>query len=165
MSSNRKSLSPEAWRERLRAAGLRVTAPRLAALDFLQTHPHSDAAGVLEGITAHGTTATLQGVHTLLKELAEHQFLRRVDLPDSGSARYETRIHDNHHHLRCVDCGRIEDVDCAIGAAPCLTPSDDHGMKILAADVTFQAVCADCQQLAQDRADAAGTAAVVGQKF
>lgn len=135
----------DAWRTQLREAGLRATEPRIAALLYLQEHPHSDAASVVKGIEAAGSKVTLQGAHTLLRELAEHGLLRRVDIPESGSTRYETRTHDNHHHLRCIKCGRIEDVDCAIGAAPCLTPSDAHRMKIVAADVTFQGICTDCQ--------------------
>ena len=30
--------------------------------------------------------------------------------------------HDNHHHLICSECGAVQDVDCAVGPAPCLTP-------------------------------------------
>lgn len=134
------------WRQRLRAAGLRATTPRISALLYLEEHPHRDAAAVLHGIQDAGGSATLQGVHVLLRELTEHKLLRRVDLPESGSARFETRTADNHHHLRCIHCGRIEDVDCAIGHAPCLVPSETHGMQILAADVTFQGLCSECQK-------------------
>ena len=58
---------------------------------------------------------------------------------------YETRTGDNHHHAFCVRCGKVEDVDCAVGSAPCLTPSDFHGMALFSADVLYQGVCTDCQ--------------------
>ncbi|MBU3995269.1 MAG: transcriptional repressor, partial [Actinobacteria bacterium] len=51
---------------------------------------------------------------------------------------------DNHHHVQCIVCHRIEDVDCVVGEAPCLTPHDAHGMRVLEASVTFRGVCAAC---------------------
>ena len=52
-------------------------------------------------------------------------------------ARYEARVGDNHHHLVCRSCGTVVDVDCAVGARPCLTPSDDHGFVIDEAEVVY----------------------------
>jgi len=72
--------------------------------------------------------------------------VQRVNLPDVGSALYELRSDDNHHHVQCVSCGRVEDVSCAIGAAPCLHPSHDHGMRILEAAVTYRALCHECER-------------------
>jgi Fe2+ or Zn2+ uptake regulation protein len=45
----------------------------------------------------------------------------------------------------CIRCGAIRDVDCVIGAAPCLTPSDASGFTVFAAEVTFNGLCEDCQ--------------------
>ena len=57
-------------------------------------------------------------------------------------ARYETRVGDNHHHVVCRSCGTIADVDCAVGHAPCLTASDDHGFAIDEAEVVYWGLCA-----------------------
>ena len=58
--------------------------------------------------------------------------------PAAGSvARYESRVGDNHHHVVCRSCGAIADVDCAVGDAPCLTASDDHGYEIDEAEVIY----------------------------
>lgn len=141
-----------AWRDRLRAAGLRVTAGRLAALDYLDDHPHSTAAEVLEGVAPALPSLSAQSVHNIVHDLTAVGLLRRVDLPDSDAARYETRTHDNHHHVQCVVCGRIEDVDCVVGNAPCLTPSQTHGMRILEAAVTFRGICPECEARTRDAA-------------
>ena len=64
-------------------------------------------------------------------------------------ALYETRVGDNHHHAICISCGRVEDVECAVGHAPCLTPHWDEGtqpMTIQIADVMYQGICGDCQR-------------------
>ena len=54
--------------------------------------------------------------------------LRRIE-PAGSPARYETRVGDNHHHLVCRSCGVAHDVDCVVGAAPCLTPRRDRGLR------------------------------------
>ena len=130
------------WRALLHRAGLRVTRQRLTTLRVLEQHPHNDAASVVKA--AGDTSMTLQAVHEILQQLTLAGIVRRVDLPDSRSARYETRVGDNHHHIQCVVCGRVEDVNCVVGSAPCLHPSDTHGMVVLQADIVFRGVCPSC---------------------
>ena len=69
--------------------------------------------------------------------------MRRIQPPGSV-ARYESRVGDNHHHMVCRSCGLIADVDCAVGEAPCLTASDDHGFSIDEAEVIYWGLCPDC---------------------
>jgi Fur family ferric uptake transcriptional regulator len=59
--------------------------------------------------------------------------------------RYESRVGDNHHHLVCRGCGVAVDVDCAVGEAACLEPSDPNGFRIDEAEVTFWGLCPSCQ--------------------
>jgi Fur family ferric uptake transcriptional regulator len=87
---------------------------------------------------------TKQAVYVSLGDFEHHGLVRRIDPPGSA-ARYETRTDDNHHHLVCEVCGAIVDVDCAVGAAPCLHPADDAGFQVFAAEVTYRGICADCQ--------------------
>lgn len=133
------------WQDLLRGARLRATPGRLATLAHLEAHPHSSVAEIGAGLADRFPTLSAQSIHNITNDLAAGGLIRRIDLPGSGSARYETRVHDNHHHVQCVVCGRIEDVDCAVGHAPCLTPSETHGMRILEAQVTFRAVCPGCE--------------------
>jgi Fe2+ or Zn2+ uptake regulation protein len=64
--------------------------------------------------------------------------------PAGSLARYEFHIDDNHHHAVCLRCGFIADVDCAVGKASCLTPSNDHGFVIETADVIYWGLCPNC---------------------
>lgn len=131
--------------DQVRRAGMRATPGRVAALDFLRAHPHSTAAEVHSGISAQLPSLSMQSVHNVVNDLTEKGLLRRVDVP--GAARYETRTGDNHHHIRCVVCHRIEDVECVTGEAPCLFPGTHSSMPVLLrADVTFQAVCSQCAE-------------------
>ncbi|WP_433874641.1 Fur family transcriptional regulator [Sinomonas atrocyanea] len=131
------------WASALRAHGRRVTKQRLAVLDAVEAHPHSPADAILAAVRDELPDITPQSVYVVLGDLTDLGMLRRFEPPHSP-ALYETRVGDNHHHAICSVCGRVEDVDCAVGHAPCLTPSDTHGMTIMIADVTYVGICADC---------------------
>src|SRR3954463_15702145 len=133
-----------AWDERLRAAGLRVTRPRLAVLAVLEQPPHVDAETIATAARAVHPSISPQAVYGVLKALVGGGLARRIE-PAGGPARYELRVGDNHHHLVCRECGVVTDVDCAVGQAPCLTPSAAAGFVVDEAEVVFWGRCAACQ--------------------
>lgn len=133
--------------DRLRGAGLRVTAPRLAVLDVLSAQPHSETGAVLRAARARGKRMSVQGVYDVLAALTDAGLLRRVQPPHSP-ARYEIDRGDNHHHLACRRCGVLHDVDCAVGSAPCLTTPQDHGFAVDEADIVFWGLCPTCRSTA-----------------
>ncbi|MEV7663105.1 Fur family transcriptional regulator [Paenarthrobacter sp. NPDC089316] len=137
----------QAWAAALHAHGRRVTKQRLAVLAAVQHHPHSPAEGILAAARQELPELTAQSVYVVLSDLTDLQMLRRFEPPHSP-ALYETRVGDNHHHAVCISCGKVEDVDCAVGHAPCLTPHWDENSKpmtIQIADVLYQGICQDCQ--------------------
>ncbi len=127
----------------LRAAGLRVTRPRLAVLDAVHAHPHLDTDALIGAARARLDTVSHQAVYDVLRVLADRGLVRRIQ-PQGSVARYEARVGDNHHHLVCRSCGAISDVDCATGAAPCLTPSADGGFVVDEAEVIYWGRCRSC---------------------
>ena len=131
------------WAELLRQRGVQVTAQRLAVLRAVSAQPHASADGVAEAVRAEIGAISLQSVYDALGLLAAEGLIRRIQ-PAGSPARFEDRVGDNHHHLICRRCGRMVDVDCAAGAAPCLTPIDDKGYEIEAAEVTYWGLCPAC---------------------
>jgi Fe2+ or Zn2+ uptake regulation protein len=129
--------------EAIRAAGLRVTGSRRAVFDALREHPHAKADDVFARVLTTVPGTSLQSVYNALSDFAEAGLVRRIE-PAGHPGMFELRVSDNHHHLICAECGRVEDVDCIVGAAPCLTPSDDRGFLIRVAEVTFWGVCSTC---------------------
>lgn len=129
---------------RLREVGLKVTAPRLAVLDVVTRPGHRSAEDVFAHVEQTLPSTSLQAVYGVLAAFDGAGLLRKIELAGSP-ARYEDRRGDNHHHLVCTNCQRIEDIDCAVGEAPCLTPSSTHGFRIDMAEVTFWGLCALCQ--------------------
>ncbi|RKF25480.1 transcriptional repressor [Micromonospora globbae] len=127
----------------LRAAALRVTRPRLAVLDAVHTHPHADTESIIGVVRTELPDVSHQTVYDALHALTAARLVRRIQ-PSGSVARYESRVGDNHHHVVCRSCGLIADVDCAVGEAPCLTASDDHGFSIDEAEVVYWGRCPDC---------------------
>ncbi|GHD42729.1 transcriptional repressor [Mycetocola manganoxydans] len=130
-------------RELLRSAGLRATDQRLAVLRALETSPHADAHTVFQAVLPDLPDTSLQAVYGVLGALTDAGLVRRIE-PAGSPARYELRVGDNHHHIVCSKCGAIGDVDCAVGAAPCLTPLDTSGFTLTTAEVTYWGLCPDC---------------------
>ncbi len=132
--------------ERLRGAGLRVTAPRVAVLRVLADSPdHPRVDQVIDRVRSHGVSISTQAGYDVCEALSSAGLAQRIDL-DGGPARYEARVGDNHHHAVCRGCGRTVDVDCAVGAAPCLEPDQTHGFVLEEAVVTYWGTCPDCQR-------------------
>ncbi|WP_046469641.1 Fur family transcriptional regulator [Allosalinactinospora lopnorensis] len=130
-------------RTHLRQAGLRVTGPRVAVLEWLSEHPHATVEEIGRGVRERVGSVSTQAVYDVLGACVRAGLVRRTE-PAGHPARYERRTGDNHHHLVCRICGRIEDVDCATGTRLCLTPSDERGHELDEAEVVFWGVCPDC---------------------
>jgi Fe2+ or Zn2+ uptake regulation protein len=129
--------------EQLRERGIQVTAQRLAVFRAVSGQPHITADAVADAVRAEIGAISLQSVYDALGILVSERLIRRIQ-PAGSPARYEHRVGDNHHHLICRICGRVVDVDCAVGAAPCLTASDDGGYEIDEAEVAYWGRCPDC---------------------
>ncbi|RGA00918.1 transcriptional repressor [Microbispora triticiradicis] len=129
--------------EELRGAGLRVTAARVALLETVRHGDHLDVETIASGVRDRVGHISLQAVYEALHALTSAGLIRRIE-PAGSPARFEGRVGDNHHHLVCRSCGVVADVDCAVGEAPCLTSSDDHGFAIDEAEVTYWGLCPGC---------------------
>jgi len=147
------------WDAQLRTAGLRVTRPRLSVLEVLARHPHVDADTIASAARVAHPTISPQAVYGVLKALVGTGLARRIE-PAGGPALYELRVGDNHHHLVCRGCGRVADVDCVVGQAPCLTPSSTAGFAVDEAEVVFWGLCAGCQAARRQHEHAPGTTAI-----
>ena len=131
----------------LRNAELRVTRPRLAVLAAVAEYPHADTDTIVGGVRQSLPEVSRQAVYDVLAALTGVGLLRKIQ-PSGSPARYESRAGDNHHHMVCRSCGVIADVDCAVGEAPCLIPSDPagalDGFVVDEAEVVYWGICPAC---------------------
>jgi Fur family transcriptional regulator, stress-responsive regulator len=140
-------VNPESdYADQLRAADLRVTRPRLAVLEAVHSLPHADTETIFGAVRSDLPDVSRQAVYDVLAALTGVGLVRKIQ-PSGSVARYESRVGDNHHHVVCRSCGVIADVDCAVGEAPCLTPSEHDaldGFVLDEAEVIYWGLCPDC---------------------
>ncbi len=137
------TLTSDEYAALLRTADLRVTRPRVAVLEAVEAHPHADTETVFGVVRTGLPEVSRQAVYDVLAALTSAGLVRKIQ-PSGSVARYESRVGDNHHHVVCRSCGVIADVDCAVGAAPCLTPSDYNGFVLEEAEVIYWGLCPAC---------------------
>jgi Fur family ferric uptake transcriptional regulator len=136
----------------LRSNGLQVTAQRLAVLRAVERLPHGTTDEVADAVRKEIGSISRQAVYDALGALGDKGLLRRIQ-PARSPARFEHDVDDNHHHLVCRVCGRIVDVECVHGSAPCLTAADDAGFEIDEAEVIYWGRCPDCRSTAPSRTE------------
>ncbi len=129
----------------IRDAGLRVTDTRRGVYDALRALPHARADEVFAHVSGALAATSMQSVYNALGDFVDAGLARRIE-PAGHPGLFELRVADNHHHIVCRDCGRIEDVDCVAGSAPCLHPAQTHGFSVEVAEVTFWGVCPACAE-------------------
>ena len=127
----------------LREHGLRVTAARVAVLSAIAHQPHARADEIATAARDHLGVLSSAAVYEVLNTFTQVGLVRRIE-PAGSPARYETRTADNHHHAVCRQCGAVSDIDCAVGPAPCLEPSNANGFVPEEAEVTWWGICATC---------------------
>lgn len=128
----------------LRAAGLRVTRPRVEVLRALSMHPHSSAGTVL-GIVREGLgTVSTQAVYDVLHVLADNGLVRAIE-PMGSVTRYELSVGDGHHHVVCRGCQHVADVPAIAGPASCLADLPQNDFLIDSTEVIFWGLCPQCQ--------------------
>jgi len=127
----------------LRQRGIQVTAQRLAVFRAVAGQPHITADAVADVVRAEIGAISLQSVYDALALLVTEGLIRRIQ-PAGSPDRFEDRVGHNHPHLICRICGRLVDIDCATGAAPCLTASHDMGYEIDEAEVAYWGRCPEC---------------------
>src|SRR3712207_4844211 len=118
--------------------------PRLWVLRVPPERPHAHVAPIIPAAGAAPPTLSPQAVYGVLEALVARGLARRIE-PAGAPALFELRVGDNHHHLVCRSCGAVADVDCTVGAAPCLTPSDTAGFVVDEAEVVFWGLCRTCR--------------------
>ena len=127
----------------LHARGQRVTLPRLlvhrhlrrAASHVTPEQRHAELAPQLPSLPP----ATIYGTLDLLDDLG---FVRRVSTPRGGTV-YDSRV-DDHHHIICRSCGRIEDVDAAIDTVAVERAARRAGFRVDHGQLAISGLCADC---------------------
>ena len=127
--------------QEFRASGLKVTPQRQSIFRALSgSTVHPTAESVYAAVCVEMPTISLRTVYQTLNDLAAMGELTALDI-GTGSTRFDPNL-DPHHHLVCVDCGRI--VDVHVDAPDLPTPS---GFEVTSTEIVFRGRCDTCRSL------------------
>jgi Fe2+ or Zn2+ uptake regulation protein len=130
--------------ELLRQNGYKITPQRRAILDMLdQDDSHPTVEQVYQRVLLTMPDISRTTVYNTFRELSDLGELTPVHDLSEGGQRYDTH-QQPHHHLYCVQCHRLVDIDHDFEGLD-LAPEDTSGYQILNRQVTFYGICPDCQ--------------------
>jgi Fe2+ or Zn2+ uptake regulation protein len=126
----------------LRERGQRVTSQRLIIHRLLRDlDRHVTAEEVLRRASEQLPGMSLPTVYATLDLLAELGEARRVSV--GGPVLYDPRT-EEHAHLRCRTCGRVEDLAIPMDTARALSAARAAGFEPDAAELVVEGRCAAC---------------------
>ncbi len=133
----------ENFRERCRAAGLSLTHQReIIYRAVLESREHPSPEIIYEKVKALIPAISLATVYKNIHTFIDAGLLREVTL-HHGSLRLEANLSE-HHHLVCVRCKAIVDLDESDVAPVHLKRRPPAGFRITRASVEFRGLCAAC---------------------
>jgi Fe2+ or Zn2+ uptake regulation protein len=126
----------------LRERGQRVTSQRLVIGRLLrELDRHVTAEEVLRRASEQLPGVSLPTVYATLDLLAELGEARRVSV--GGPVLYDPRVED-HAHVRCRACGRVDDLDVPLDAVAALRAARAAGFAAETAELVVEGRCAAC---------------------
>jgi Fur family ferric uptake transcriptional regulator len=130
---------------RLRARARKVTGPRLAVLGILRSEKHPVPIARIHE-QSKGSAGDLATVYRAIRMLERIGMVKRFDFGD-GIARYELERHPgaHHHHLICVDCAKVVEIDECFPKELERRIATGNGFTGVSHKLEFFGVCPACQ--------------------
>ncbi|MEK3789726.1 MULTISPECIES: Fur family transcriptional regulator [Paenibacillus] len=123
---------------------LNLTIQRQAVYDVVrESHDHPTAADVMERLNERGYNLAYGTVYNSLRYLSDKELIRELKLGDTAS-RYDGLM-DDHQHVICQVCGRVDEVMSRVPDAWMKQVAVETGYDVAHAHVVFGGVCPECQ--------------------
>jgi Fur family transcriptional regulator, ferric uptake regulator len=126
-------------------SGLKGTKSRLAVMHILEEEKRPlDVSEILYGLKEHNVTTDQATVYRILDIFSQKGLVHRFEFGE-GKFRYE-KAGEDHHHLICENCGRIEDIsDCNISILE-KEIQKKKGFTVTRHSLEFFGTCNRCQR-------------------
>ena len=127
---------------------MRSTRQRSHIIETLQeTTCHPTAAWIFDRVKEKCPNISLGTVYRNLNILKETGKIREIKF-GKNTARYDGNI-EFHHHIVCLECGKLEDVTCAVSPDLIRQVEAAKGYKISGHQMEFKGTCPDCLRMTQ----------------
>ncbi len=131
--------------QRLRDRGWRLTVQRRVVAEVLAgDHVHLTADAVHSRAQVVLPEISLATVYNTLNELVDMGEVLEISAGD-GPKRYDPNTTIPHHHLYCLVCGTLRDVNPEGTDGLALPASQQHGFELIDVDIVFRGRCPDCR--------------------
>ena len=132
-------------KDELREVNLRATPARVAVMSFLErTSEPVDVNSVIDYLNISGIKTDPATVFRMMNTLTQKGIIMPIQFYE-GKTRYELSNKDDHHHLICDNCGKIEDISDAIIPDLEKEIQTKRKFKVLRHSLEFFGLCALCQ--------------------
>ena len=135
----------EQLRRKLAAKGYHLTWQRAAVFDYLRSvHHHPSAEQVFLAVKQHLPKISLATIYNNLEALVVCGAVSKLTYGDD-SARYDIRT-DHHYHTRCLECGKISDLDAEDGPELLQRIKPQAGFKVEGYRLELVGYCHGCRR-------------------
>jgi len=131
----------------IRAAGLKVTLPRLKILDMLEgsANRHLSAEEMYKALLEEGEEIGLATVYRVLTQFEAAGLVKRHHF-EGGSSVFELNQGEHHDHILCVKCGRVDEFYDEVIEQRQLAIAKEKGFKMTDHSLYIYGVCEACQE-------------------
>ncbi|HYO99977.1 MAG TPA: transcriptional repressor [Pyrinomonadaceae bacterium] len=132
-------------RQALSERGVQLTSQRAAVFDYLSNVDHHPTAEeIYLAVKPRLPRISLATVYKNLEALIKCEVISKLTYGDAA-ARYDIRT-DHHYHTRCLECGKVWDLDAAKGSAWLKQVKPQAGFEVHDYRLEILGRCRDCRR-------------------
>lgn len=133
-------------RKELNVAGMRVTNQRALLLELIrQGEGHLDADELYRRAREKQPRLSLSTVYRTLHLLKKLGVVEELHF-DEEHHHYEIKPSTEHHHLVCVDCGRVVEFKYPLARLVKRNVAEAKDFEITGTEIRITGSCGDCRQ-------------------
>jgi len=131
----------------IRAAGLKVTLPRMKILDMLENSGkrHLSAEDMYKALLEEGEEIGLATVYRVLTQFEGAGLVNRHHF-EGGNSVFELSQGEHHDHILCVKCGRIDEFHDEVIEQRQRDIAEETGYEMTDHSLYIYGVCSGCSK-------------------
>ena len=139
-------MSTKSTRRDLDTLGLRITNQRALILEVIRHgQGHLDAEEVYRRAQKKQPRLSLSTVYRTLQTLKKLGLVEELHF-DEAHHHYEIKPPTEHHHLVCVDCGKVVEFECPLSQKMKQDVSREKDFEVTDVEVRMRGYCPKCRQ-------------------
>jgi Fur family transcriptional regulator, peroxide stress response regulator len=143
--ANKAQAVKQQLKANLSSSGFHFTQQRAAVFEYLRSVAHHPTAEeVYLAVKNQLPKVSLATIYKNLEALIEAGVASKLNYGD-GSARYDIRT-DHHHHVRCLQCGKMWDIEPTESSAWLKTMKSRPGFQISDYRLELLGTCRECRE-------------------